>query len=121
LPAALKAAARNSVIPVELHGGAIGRYPEDVEVAVYFCCLEALQNVAKHGGADATAIVALHEDERRLQFEVRDDGAGFDPAKAETGSGLLNMSDRIEAVGGTVHVTSRSGRGTCVRGGIPVS
>jgi len=118
---ALKAAAINSPIPVELHSGRIRRYPEDLEVAVYFSCLEALQNVAKHAGADAVATVTLHEDGPRLQFEVRDDGAGFDPESSTGGNGLLNMRDRIEAVGGTVEVISQPGRGTCVRGTVPVT
>ena len=98
----------------------VGRYAEDVEVAVYFCCLEALQNVAKHAGPDATATVVLREDEALLRFEVRDSGVGFSPRTVQRGSGLINMRDRIEAVGGELAVTSRRGRGTAVRGSVPV-
>ena len=116
---ALRAAARSSPVPAEVRGR-VGRYAEDVEVAVYFCCLEALQNVAKHAGPDATATVVLREDEARLSFEVRDSGVGFNPRTAQRGSGLVNMRDRIEAVGGELAVTSRRGRGTAVRGSVPV-
>ena len=75
---ALRAAARSSPVPAEVRGR-VGRYAEDVEVAVYFCCLEALQNVAKHAGPDATATVALREDEGYISFQVRDSGVGFSP------------------------------------------
>jgi signal transduction histidine kinase len=116
---ALRAAARSSPLPVEVRGR-VGRYAEDIEVAVYFCCVEALQNVAKHGGRDATATVSLWEHERRLGFEVRDSGVGFNSRTASRGSGLINMRDRIEAVGGEVQVSSRRGRGTSVRGSVPI-
>jgi signal transduction histidine kinase len=118
LSEALRAAARNSPIAVEVRGR-VRRYPEDVEVAVYFCCLEALQNVAKHAGPDAMATVTLSEDTRELSFEVRDSGVGFNPKTVLSGSGLINMRDRADAVGGTVEVSSRRGRGTSVRGNVP--
>ncbi len=79
---ALRAAARNSPIPVAVRAAGIGRYPEDLEVAVYFCCLEALQNVAKHAGPDATTMVTLARDGPMLRFEVHDSGVGFDPDAA---------------------------------------
>ena len=116
---ALRAAARSAPVPVEVRGR-VGRYPEDIEVAVYFCCLEALQNVAKHGGADVTATVTLREDQGRLGFEVRDTGVGFNHRGATKGSGLINMRDRLEAVGGTVEVSSQRLRGTWVRGSVPI-
>jgi signal transduction histidine kinase len=116
---ALRAAARSSPVPVEVRGH-VGRYSEDVEVAVYFCCLEALQNVAKHAGADATATVVLREAEGHITFHVRDTGAGFSPRTVERGSGLIGLRDRLEAVGGELSVTSRRGRGTSVRGSVPV-
>jgi signal transduction histidine kinase len=119
LSEALRAAARNSPIAVEVRGR-VQRYSEDVEVAVYFCCLEALQNVAKHAGPDATATVILSADVRRLSFEVQDSGVGFNPTTVLTGSGLVNMRDRADAVGGNVEVSSRRGRGTTVRGSVPV-
>jgi signal transduction histidine kinase len=118
---ALRAAARNSPIPVAVRAASIGRYPEDLEVAVYFCCLEALQNVVKHAGPDATTMVTLSRDGPVLLFEVHDSGVGFDPNAARPGNGLINMRDRIEAIGGTLKVTARRGRGTSVRGRVPVS
>jgi signal transduction histidine kinase len=89
-------------------------------VAVYFCCLEALQNVAKHAGPDAPATVTLWEGEGRLSFEVRDSGVGFSPINGPRGSGLINMRDRIEAVGGELTVSSQRARGTSVRGSVPI-
>ncbi len=117
----LRAAARSSPLAVSVRAPGIGRFPEDVEVAVYFCCLEALQNVVKHAGPDATAIVSLSRDGPWLCFEVHDTGVGFDPSEVGLGSGVVNMRDRIEAVGGVVEVTGRRGRGTSVRGRVPVA
>ena len=117
---ALRAAARNSPIPVAVRAASIGRYPEDLEVAVYFCCLEALQNVAKHAGPDATTMVTLSREGPMLLVEVHDSGVGFDPDAARPGNGLINMRDRIEAIGGTLKITARRGRGTSVRGRVPV-
>jgi signal transduction histidine kinase len=116
---ALRAATRSSPVPVEVQGPRLGRYREEVEVAVYFCCLEGLQNVAKHAGENAGATLTLRPEERELCFEIRDTGVGFDPRHDQTGRGLINMRDRIEAVGGTLSVTSRPGRGTTVRGCVP--
>jgi len=118
---ALKSAARRSPTPVSVRGPGIARYPEDIEVAVYFCCLEALQNVAKHGGEGAGPAVRLWQDGERLRFEVRDSGAGFDPAAVDSGSGLVNMRDRIEAVGGMLRISSTAGAGTAVNGSIPLT
>jgi len=119
LPAALEAQARKSGLPITLAPDGVVRYDQDVEAAVYFCVLEALQNVAKY--ARATAItVALHDADRRLLFEVNDDGVGFDLAHAMGGMGLRSMSDRVEAVGGSLEVTSTPGRGTTVVGTIPL-
>ena len=118
---ALSSAARSSPLAVAVRAPGIARYPEEVEVAVYFCCLEAIQNVVKHAGPDATAIVALSADGPHLCFEVHDTGVGFDPESDGFGSGLVNMRDRIEAVGGAVEVTGRRGRGTSVRGRVPIS
>ena len=117
---ALRAAARSSAVPVEVRGSRIGRYPEDLEVAVYFCCLEALQNVAKHAGEEASARLTLRQEGRQLRFEVRDAGVGFDPGQDQGGNGLVNMRDRIEAIGGTLTITTGRGRGTTVRGCVPV-
>ena len=117
---AVAAACRRSVLPTAFESSDIGRYPAQVEAAVYFCCVEALQNAAKYAGQGATAKVALWEHAGGLLFEVRDDGAGFHVAGSGDGAGLTNMSDRLGAVGGTLSVESEPGRGTRVRGAIPL-
>lgn len=118
---ALRSAARSAPGPVSVsaRGIELERYAEEVEVAVYFCCLEALQNVAKHAGPGATARVILSRDGPLLRLEVRDSGLGFDPERVPGGSGLVNMRDRLEAVGGSLNVIARKGRGTSVRGYVP--
>jgi signal transduction histidine kinase len=119
LSAALRAQARKSPVPVHVAPDGIGRYSQEIEASVYFCVLEALQNVAKY--ARATRVdVALRHDRGRLAFEVRDDGVGFDPATAPRGTGLQGMADRIEAVGGELEISAAPGRGTTVSGAIPV-
>jgi signal transduction histidine kinase len=118
LPAALEGQARKAPIPVRLDANGSGRYPSEIEAAVYFCCLEALQNIAKYADAhDAT--IRLGRSNGDLTFEVEDDGRGFDQ-ETVSGSGLTNMRDRVEAVGGTLHVSSSPGSGTTIRGRIPV-
>jgi len=118
---ALRAAGRSAPRPVAVHSRSVGRYPEEIEVAVYFCCLEALQNVIKHAGPDASASIALSELGPLLRFEIRDSGVGFSSSEMPQGAGLTNMHDRIEAVGGRLEVLSRRGRGTTVRGSVPVA
>ena len=111
-----------SVSPAKLEAAAIGRYSKDVEAAVYFCCMESLQNVNKHAGSGATALIRLWELDGRLFFEVADDGGGYAVESAlHAGQGLTNNSDRIAAAGGTIVVESTPGRGTTVRGNIPVT
>ena len=75
---ALASAVRRSASPAKLEAAAIGRYSEDVEAAVYFCCVESLQNVDKHAGLGATAVIRLWERDGRLYFEIVDDGVGYD-------------------------------------------
>ena len=120
LVAALESQARKATVPIEVAADGIGRYPQDIEAAVYFCCLEALQNVQKYAGAH-TATVRLGETDGNLSFEVEDDGKGFDPATAPQGSGLTNMSDRLDALGGSVEIVSEVGAGARLLGSIPVS
>ena len=105
---------------MEVVDGGVARYAPEVEAAVYFCCLEALQNVGKYAHATA-ASVRLASDGNGLTFEVEDDGSGFDVATAPVGSGLTNMTDRINAVGGRLAVTSAPGKGTIVAGLLPVA
>jgi signal transduction histidine kinase len=118
LAAALEAQARKAPVRVHLDANGSGRYPSEIEAAVYFCCLEALQNIAKYAGANE-AIIRLRRSSGDLMFEVVDDGRGFDLTTAG-GSGLTNMHDRVEAVGGALIVTSTPGSGTTIRGRIPV-
>ncbi len=120
LAAAIQAQARRSPVPVRVEADGIDRYPQELETAVYFCTLEALQNAAKY--ADASEItVRLVEDHGELVLAVRDDGTGFDRATTPLGAGLQNMADRLAALGGTLVVRSRPGAGTTIEGRIPVS
>jgi len=102
-----------------VHPDGVGRYGSDVEAAVYFCCLEALNNVAKYASASSVEI-RLRQNEGELRFEVADDGVGFDTAAARNGSGLQGMSDRLDAIGGRLDVVSAPGAGTTVMGRLSV-
>jgi len=119
LVAALDAQARKSPTPVEIDAPQIGRYPEEIEAAVYFACLEALQNAAKHSHASHVRL-RLSERSGGLEIQIEDDGVGFDPATQRRGSGLQNISDRIEAVGGSLEIRSAPGEGTSLVGWLPV-
>ncbi len=110
--------AGKAALPVSVHAAGIGRYPADVEAAVYFGVLEALQNVAKYAAA-GSAQVRLTHDGDRLRFEVTDDGVGFDPAATRMGSGLQGMVDRLDTVGGSMTLDSTPGKGTTISGQIP--
>jgi signal transduction histidine kinase len=118
LVAALEAQARTAPVTVEVHGQDLARYPQEIEAAVYFCCLEALQNVGKYAHA-TTATIELSATEDALSFVVRDDGVGFDPRVTAKGSGTQNMADRVAAMGGSLTVESSPGEGTAVVGTIP--
>ena len=119
LAAALESQARKGSVPTEVRSEGIGRYPPDVESAVYFCALEALNNVAKYAGA-TRAEVRLAQADGELTFEVSDDGDGFDPAQTGYGTGLQAMADRLDAIGGTLKVHSQPGKGAQVTGRVPV-
>lgn len=118
LPAAISAQAARHTAEVQVRAENVERYDRDVEAAVYFTILEALQNVAKYAGA-RTVTVTLSGGMERLSFTVSDDGAGFDLATVTAGSGTQNMADRLATVGGTLHITSAPGQGTTVRGSVP--
>jgi signal transduction histidine kinase len=118
LAAALQAQARKAAIPTTVEADGIGRYPREVEAAVYFCALEALNNVAKYAGA-SRARVALRQTDGRLTFTVRDDGAGFDRSTVAAGAGLQGMADRLDAIGGSFAIDSAPGAGTTVTGSAP--
>lgn len=115
---ALRAATTGSPVRVQVTDRSGRRLPRDVEAAVYFCCLEAVQNAVKHAAAGHID-VDLDADGAALSFQVRDDGCGL-PAGPPPGSGLAHMRDRIDAVGGVLTVTGVAGAGTTVTGRIPV-
>jgi signal transduction histidine kinase len=118
LAAALEAQARRSPVPVTVEADGVGRYAPEVEAAVYFSCLEALQNVAKYAEASA-ATVQLSESPGRLEFRIHDDGVGFDAAATSYGTGLQGIADRLAAFGGALAVASTPGSGTAIRGSLP--
>ena len=115
LGAALEAQARKASIPVTIDVAADARYPQAIESAVYFCCLEALNNVAKYADANR-ATVRIAQDDGELRFEVTDDGRGFDVGATTHGTGLQGMADRLDALGGQFGVTSAPGTGTTISG-----
>ena len=117
--AAIEAQSRKSGLGVEVDANGLGRFPVDIETTVYFCTLEALQNVAKYADAAHTEI-HLSRANGTLSFEVVDDGRGFDPDGVASGSGLQGMADRLAAVGGSLDIRSAPGRGTTVAGHVPV-
>lgn len=135
---ALREAASRTGVDVQVTVADVGRFPAAIEAAVYYCCVEALQNVAKHAGPDATALVEVVRRDGLLVFTVSDDGCGFGPSDAagcltsettgmyatrgtNAGQGLLNITDRIGALGGTVEVTATPGDGTVVHGQVPIT
>jgi signal transduction histidine kinase len=120
LAGALQAVALCGPVPTTVMAEAGRRYPRDVETAAYFCCLEAMQNAAKHAGGATVIRVALSEGEGALGLEVCDDGPGFDPESTTPGAGLTNMRDRLAAVGGELEVRSTPGTGTRVLAHIPL-
>ncbi len=119
LPAALKAQARKAAVPTSIRAKGIERYPAATESTIYFCVLEALNNVAKYAHANA-ATVTLVASNGDLRFTVSDDGVGFDPSATGYGTGLRGMSDRLDAIGGRLEIRSEPGVGTTVAGTIDV-
>ncbi len=119
LGAALEAQARRAAVPVTVEPDGVGRFSRQVESAVYFSVLEALQNVTKYAEASA-ATVHLSSDGDRLTFRVTDDGRGFDPASTSYGTGLQGIADRLAALNGELEVRSAPGNGTTIAGHVPV-
>jgi signal transduction histidine kinase len=117
---ALAAQYVRSGLPVRMDADATGRYPIEIEAAVYFAALEALQNAAKYAEAGEIQI-AIQPADGELRFSVRDDGVGFDPARTGQGSGLAGIRDRLAVFGGDATVESALGKGTVVRGRVPIS
>ncbi|MGA8667606.1 MAG: histidine kinase [Candidatus Dormiibacterota bacterium] len=120
LVAALESQVRKAMVQVRVDAEDVERYAQDVEATVYFCVLEALQNVQKYANA-SQVVVRLRGQEAGLTFEIEDDGTGFDTATVTRGAGLTNMVDRVEALGGNVDLTSAPGSGTRVSGNVPAT
>jgi signal transduction histidine kinase len=122
LEEALRAAAGRAALPTEVEAVDLVRYSPETEAAIYFCCMEALQNAGKHAGEGSSATVRVWRDGDQLAFEVADTGAGFDmKGVAGKGAGFVNMSDRVGAVGGTLQVDSAVGQGTTIAGKVPIT
>ena len=119
LVAALNHVARATAAPVAVASTGLGRYPAELELAIYYCCREAIQNASKHGGLSVNISISLHENAHSVVFEVSDDGPGFDVANAAPGRGLQHMRDRIALLGGRLSIDSIPGVGTVVVGVIP--
>lgn len=118
LEAALTRRAEATTVPVEVQAEGLGRFPLPVEVAVYFCCSEAVQNAVKHARA-GRVIVSVRRAAGDLVFSVADDGVGFDPSTARRGVGLRSLEERVEALDGSLVVRSAPGSGTAIVGRIP--
>jgi signal transduction histidine kinase len=119
LVAALRAQADKSPVPVLLDADGVGRFGQDIEAAVYFCCLEALQNIAKYAAASEVQICMAAAD-GLLQFTVSDNGAGYDAGSTPMGSGQRNMADRLAALDGRLEVRSAPGQGTRISARLPL-
>jgi signal transduction histidine kinase len=119
VPTALQAQARKATLPVTIDADGIGRYPQETEAAMYFCSMEALQNIQKYAGA-SSAVVRLRDDGDELSVEIADGGRGFDINTTVRGNGLTNMEDRLDALGGRLQIVSSPGKGTTVRAILPV-
>ncbi len=121
LAEALGAAAGRAALPTSIEARGVGRFEPEIEAAVYFCCLEAIQNAGKHAGPGATVAVVLANPPGALTFWVTDDGTGFDAEAHSDGHGFVNMRDRLGAFAGTLVVTSAPGAGTQIVGSLPVA
>jgi signal transduction histidine kinase len=119
LAAALEAQARKAAVPTTVETDGVARYPQEVESAVYFCVLEALNNAAKYAEASDVAVTLAHA-HGQVTFAVTDDGRGFDPAVTGYGTGLQGMADRLDAVGGRLEVESAPGAGASIHGAVRV-
>jgi signal transduction histidine kinase len=105
---------------IVVRAAGIGRHPPEVESAVYYCCLEAIQNATKHGGPATRITVILEERAAELTFRISDDGPGFDTSKVHPGAGLENMRERLGALDGSFAIVASPGRGTTVSGSVPL-
>jgi signal transduction histidine kinase len=118
LAEALRSQAAKAAAPVHIDADGVGRYSQETEAALYFCTLEALQNIQKYAAASSVE-VRLRDDGDQLEVEIVDDGRGFDVATATRGAGLTNMEDRLDALGGRLDIQSTPGVGTTLRAIVP--
>jgi signal transduction histidine kinase len=119
LAAALRSHAGKATLPVHVDADGVGRYPQETEAALYFCTLEALQNVQKYAAASAVQ-VRVREGGGEVRVEVIDDGRGFDVGTVQRGAGLTNMEDRLDALGGNLQIDSTLGGGTTLHATVPL-
>ncbi len=119
LAAAVRSIAGFAPVPVEVDSDDIGRLPVELEATVFFCISEAITNAAKHAPG-RQVFVNLRRSNGDLVFSVQDQGGGFDRTTIKAGSGLRNMSDRLDSVGGVLEINSAPGRGTQVSGRVPL-
>jgi signal transduction histidine kinase len=122
LAAALQSLSARSPVPTAVTTGDDGRrLPADVEVTVYFCCVESLQNSIKHAGAGVTVTITVEESPEMVDFTVADDGRGADVHVLMTGRGFTGMTDRLTAIGGTLRARSAPGDGVAIEGRVPLA
>ena len=116
----LRSMAAHSSRPVTVESVNFGRYEPRLERGIYYCCVEAIQNVVKHAGPKAIAHIRLVGEQDRISFFVDDSGVGFDPTRVQTGAGLVNLADRVDVMGGRLTIDSHPGMGTRIHGEIPI-
>ncbi len=121
LARALHAVARRSPLRIEIDDATVAPTDEGTEVAMYFVCLEAIQNASKHGGPDTVIRISLVTEDDDLVVRIIDDGPGFDPHQHATSRGLLNMADRVGALGGDFSIDTAPASGTAVTARVPHS
>lgn len=119
LRTALAGLASSAGLPVAVDARKVRRHDPEVEAAVYFCCLEAVQNSTRHGGRESRATITVTDGAGGLRFEVADTGCGFDPGSVTAGGGFVGMRDRVEALGGELVILGEPGVGTRVVGALP--
>jgi signal transduction histidine kinase len=120
LAVALRSQAAKATVPVVVDAEGVERYPQEIEAALYFCTLEALQNIQKYAAASSVKI-RVRDEEGMVSVVITDDGYGFDVKTSSRGAGMTNMEDRLDALGGSLRIDSSPGRGTIVRASVPIS
>jgi signal transduction histidine kinase len=116
----LRSVAAQSPQPITVESVNFGRYEPRLERGIYYCCVEAIQNVVKHAGPKAIVHIRLVGEPDRISFFVDDSGIGFDPMRVQAGAGLVNLADRVDVMGGRLTIDSHPGMGTRIHGEIPV-